>query len=656
MSDVAEDYQPFLVVEVGTAMTRVALIDAVDDTYRLIARSETWSTHRAPIADLTVGILQAVEEIAATTGRELIRNGQLLVPMDTAGNGVREVVVTTSAGGTMPVLVMGLAAAGSVQSARQAARASYTRLLPLFALDEGGNEPPDWLNRQIFRIAQSRPELILVAGGTEGGTPAPLQRLINIVRLVVHHQQPPPVVVFAGNGDAVERARTTLGPETDLRVVDNLRPTAGQVRLEPARAEIRRVYADRHAQTMPGLAQIHKMRVDALDNVATNQGLMIRFLAERFKRNILGVDMGATTASALLHSEHHYSEAIFGGCGTQAGALDLLSAVGADAILRWLPFELDADALENRLLNRRLMSPHAPADLDDLLLDHALLREGLRLVFGAICEERPQARFDLAIAGGAVARAPQPGLAAMTLLDAWELDGSRLPIALDLYLDPFGLLAASGVLARVNVDAAACIIEHDGLNSGALATVVLPYGDLRGEIGVAELTPVGGTTLEVKIQAGTIVRLPLPRGKRGTLRIKPARGVAIGANAPGEMVVSNEAAITGSALGVVIDARPRPLQLPPSFAARQQMLLAHLRTLDALPVVTAYGSDGGTDDAKRLVQENTSSSNPTGIVADEEDDGVPVGMAGQDNDLAALRQEALSTPPPATRGRFSRKA
>ncbi|MBA3945611.1 MAG: glutamate mutase L [Herpetosiphonaceae bacterium] len=649
-ANLPEEYRALLVAEIGSAITRVSLIDEVDETYRLLARSETWSTLYAPVTDALVGIIRAVAAIAETTGRELVRDNRLLIPMDHAGNGVAALVVTTSAGGAMPVLVMGLAADGHLQSAQHAARASYTRLLQPFTVSETTTATGDWLNRRLLSMAQSHPEAIMLAVGRDETKGTALQRLIDIVRLIERQQPAPSPIIFAGDAETDAKVKTALDSAIPLTAVDSLRPTPEHARIEPARALLRKIYTEHHLQDVPWSGGLAQLRVTSISSAAEDQGLMIRFLGERYKRNILALDMGASTATAQLMSAGHYSEAIMGSCGTQRGAIDVLQMAGAESIMRWLPWETDAESLENRLLNRRLASPHAPADLDDLLLDHALLRAGLQVAYQALRSERPEAPIDLIIAGGAVARAPRPGLAALTLLDALQLDGSRMTLALDLYLDSLSLLPASGALARVDAEAAACLAEQDALNSGPLATVIVPHGTLTGQVAEVELTPVGGPTLRAVVAAGTLVRLPLPRGQYGTLSIQPSPQVAIGANPPGAEVVTREAAIAGSALGVIIDARPRGSVPPAEFGERQRELLTHLRALDALPPNSSYVAPeaAGAPTAPTATMPTTVPAKPTS--APQDVDLLPTG----DNALAALRQDLVSTTEP-KRGLFRNK-
>ncbi len=208
-----EAYRSLLVAEVGTALTRVTLVDGVDNTYRLIARAETWSTVAPPSNDLTVGILAAVATIEETTGRQLLRDGNLIIPMNDQGSGVEQIVVSTSAGGVLTVLILGLSAERSARAAQHASRATYSQILNTFALDEAGSAQGDWVNRQIVQLAQRRPDVIVLTGGIEGSAIAPLRRLAEIVRLIEQQHTPPPSVVLAGNSSAVEQVKQVFDSE-----------------------------------------------------------------------------------------------------------------------------------------------------------------------------------------------------------------------------------------------------------------------------------------------------------------------------------------------------------------------------------------------------------------------------------------------------------
>ncbi len=574
-----------LIAEVGTAITKLTLVDLVDDEYRLIARAETSSTLTPPEADLTIAVVRLAGMLEAITGRELVRNGQLLVGPDAPGGGVGGIVVTTSAGGSMRAVVAALAAQQSAREAVNAARGTYARIEHVFSVDAAGEADTQWLGHEVAQLAGAQPEVVVIAGGLEGGAAATLERIGQIVGLVVRRSPTPPLVIYTGNSAAAGVVTAAIGDGVEVRQVENLRPTIGINRLEPTRSILRQMYNEQHLPKIAGYEKLKVWRPGHIGTVAEDQALIVRFLAERFGRNILALDAGATHCVGLIQAEEHFSQAVLANGGLGVGALQLLDTAGAEAIARWLPFELSEADLQNRLLNRLLRPNVPPANLDELLIDHALLREALRGVVDALAQARTNLRYDLVIAGGAVARAPRPGLVALVLLDSLPLEQDSSRFAIDLYVDSLSLLPVAGALAHVDADAAACLMERDGLNNGPLATVVVPQGTITEGSPVieVELKTSQGDVKNVTVEGGQIVRLELPRGQRGTLRIRPAQGVYIGDNAPGAEVLSDEAAIAGSALGIVIDARPRPLVLPQQSEERGHRILAWLKALDALP-------------------------------------------------------------------------
>jgi hypothetical protein len=584
----AEHSFAILIAEVGTAITQLTLVDLVDDVFRLIARAETWSTVRAPDANLATAVLELAATLETITGRELVRDGQLLVG-GADGAGVRQLIVTTSAAGTLPVAVAALGKEQSARDATHAVRGVYTSIEHVLALDEAGVSDQGWLGREVARLAATKPAVILIAGGFDGGSPSGIERIGKVVGLLLRGREKTPHVIYAGNAAAVERARAAIGGDIPIHIVENLRPAPSRSHLEPARAALRDYYNEHYTGRVPGYAVLQGWGAGRIGTVAEDQALVVRFLAERFGRNVLALDIGATHGCYYLQSEGHFSQVVLANHGASAGSVRLLDAVGPAAIARWLPFDLAENEIRNVLLNRRLR-PNIPAvDFRELLLEYALLREALGGALAALVETRASICFDLVIARGMLARAPQPGLAALALLDSLPLEREENHYAVDLYLDRLSLLPVAGALARVDADAAACLIEHDVLNNSPLATVVVPHGpiELGQHVLQAELTTTEGKTRQIEVTGGEIVRVDLPRGQCGTLRIRPAEGISIGDNTPGAEVVSDEEAIAGSRLGVIVDARPRPLVLPEESEDRVRLLWRWLKALDALPPESA---------------------------------------------------------------------
>ncbi|NJM05204.1 hypothetical protein HC891_01685 [Candidatus Gracilibacteria bacterium] len=77
-----------LIAEIGSLITRVTLVDSVDGECRLVGRAETFSSVEPPYHNAFFAVLEAAAQLAEATGRQLLREGQLLIPQTEERDGV----------------------------------------------------------------------------------------------------------------------------------------------------------------------------------------------------------------------------------------------------------------------------------------------------------------------------------------------------------------------------------------------------------------------------------------------------------------------------------------------------------------------------------------------------------------------------------------
>ncbi|MFD3164627.1 glutamate mutase L [Herpetosiphon sp. NSE202] len=570
------DPAALLVVDIGTLFTHVALLELVAGEYRLLGRAQALSTLEPPIADAWQGILTAIREIEQLTFRAIAHVDGLMTPHRPDGSGVDGMVVSTSAAGTLPIVLAAISNDTTGASLRRVARSSYTTVLDMVTLDEYGDpdlaEGESWIDYQLANLVRLPAATVLMAGGIDGGNSAPLERLAHmlgftVLRLEQINSREFAHVIFAGNTAAypgIEDALSTIAPIT---ATSNVLPAIGVEQLMPARLELIRSYNDRVLPKLPSFNRMRAMSSDFVRSTSDGFGPLVRFIAKHHGRNTLIVDIGAMTSAGYASDGTQLHITVETNCGTAYGIAGLVDQAGPSNITRWLPFEMSDSALREHMLNRLIRPQIVPIDRESLLIEQALVREALRVVSNDLFDEQPQLASDLIIAtGGPLAHTIHPAQALLSLVDG--LDFGRLQqyrdrslLISDIYLDRDGLLALAGATAWKYPDASFCLLEQDILRNGALASYLLinsslRLGDLVAEV---ELVPVSGAPIIIQIHHGEIRRLPLAHGKRATLRLRPTKQVQIGANLPGEVVETALAAITGSTLGLVIDARPRPL-------------------------------------------------------------------------------------------------
>jgi hypothetical protein len=594
------DLGAVLIAEVGSLTTRVTLVDTVEGETRLIAQAEAPTSSEPPYEDVLIGVLEATVHVAEISGRQLLREGRLFKPQNNERDGINHLIVTTSAAGNLEVIIAAIARDVSAHSAQRAARSTYTNILQVVTLDDAAMNPElqrttSWVERQVQTMLDLRPDAVLMAGGLEGGAREVLCRLARVVAFALAHmpdaegQQRRTTmrpVIYAGNSDAQDCVQQAIGQRAELSIVENIRPTLEEEYPETVRRAMAGLYERLILPQLPGINTLKELCSIPVTTVCKSEGIVARFLAERYERHMLSIQIGSTSSSAMCASPGNFTPAILGVCGTGYGLMAVVRERGLPAISRWLPFAMSEQDLMHWLLNKQVRPHIIPSSREDVLIEQAVAHEALGMVLEALKDEAPAMQYDMVIAGGGVlAHAPHPGLAALTILDVLQPRCEESDGIIELRLDVFGLMAACGALANMDADSALTLFERDVLRNVPLASCVVPLGESKaGEAVIeAEIVSRQGGTRHVQVRQGEIARLPLPQGTVGQLKLRPAAGVRVGQNEPGAETISDIGAIRGSALGIVIDARGRPLRLPQDSQQRMAQIQKWLAALEAEP-------------------------------------------------------------------------
>jgi len=314
----------------------------------------------------------------------------------------------------------------------------------------------------------------------------------------------------------------------------------------------------------------------------------------------LGVGLGGATTNVYSIYEGRFVRSVSANLGMSYSICNVLKESSIDNIRRWIPFEISDQELENRLYNKMIRPTTIPQTLEELIVEHAVAREALRLglehhktiatrLKGVKVVDRDLAdlRYEveetyikmmnfhiIAGTGGLLSHAPRRAQSFMILTDAFQPEGVT-----KLFQDSVFMMPHLGVLSTVYKDAAWNIFDKDCLVR--LGTIIAPSGSAKeGEpvLDVALEVP-DGNDVEVKMNFGEIKRIPLPEGKEARAVLSPRRGFDVGSG-PGK---PSKEAIIGGSVGVVIDARGRPFLLPEEKEVRQKKLVEWIGSLNLYP-------------------------------------------------------------------------
>ncbi|MFN3337989.1 MAG: hypothetical protein ACK42I_10885, partial [Thermomicrobium sp.] len=253
-----------------------------------------------------------------------------------------------------------------------------------------------------------------------------------------------------------------------------------------------------------------------------------------------------------------------------------LAELGSESVLQWLPWSLSDDELLDWLANR-VLSPY-PVILNerDQFLAAAFVRALLRAVAGEIEQRDVREDITLIALGPWFATLP-PALAVLCALDGIEpVPASGL---VSIALDEADLLAAGGAIAEFYPGYAAGVLERDALLPLAHA-LVLTGDSVEGAIAVRGELRTGEIVQRFSVPWGSVHVLPFSPGTFAELSVEPEAGVRIGGlEAGAALQFTGDAALGWARLGVVIDARGRPLRLPSDPVARMRRLRSWLADL-----------------------------------------------------------------------------
>jgi hypothetical protein len=570
-----------LVVDVGELTTRALLFDVVDGRYRFLAAGSAHTTLSAPYYDLSEGVRLAMDDLQEITGRVILGSDErLIIPTLASGSGVDSFAAILSAGAPLDVVVVGLLEDLSVESARRLAATTYTRVAKTFSLND--RLKPE---ARIDAIMQLRPDAILIAGGTDHGASRSVMRLAEIIGLAcrLFPEGHVPEVLYAGNQALGEQIKAALDLPA-LHIAPNVRPTVENEQIPAAQVKLTEIFRRLRVRQMAGVNNLNTWAAGHLLPSATAFGRVIQFLSEYYDptKGVLGLEVGESATTAAASFAGKLSLGVYPELGLSHALANLLEQTSLTEIGRWLPMDVSADTLRDAIHNKCLLPATLPITVEDLAIEQALMREVIRLTLRRVGKGFPSGVkgskdgllpwFEPIIAAGNwLTRLPSAGQRLLTLLDAIQPTGVTT-----LVLDQNNLTASLGAAATLNPVLTVQVLESS--NYLNLGTVISPVADARPGAPILRVRVQyeNGEETAIDVKQGTLEMIRLPLGQAAQLQLQPFHRAEVGMGGAGR---GGKVRVVGGTLGVVIDARGRPLALPSDPARRRELMKKWLWSL-----------------------------------------------------------------------------
>ena len=596
----ADDMEYILVTDVGSTTTKSRLFMRREGEWRYLLSGESPTTVEAPFENVCMGVQNAVQEIEDLTGLEILSEEGRIIKPHSGKRGIDFYCTTSSAGGGLQMMVAGVIKTMTAESANRAALGAVFIVMDLIAVDDGRAD-----YQKINRIRNLRPDMILLAGGTDGGAQTLVMEIAEIIaasdpkaRLGADYELP---LVYAGNKSVRPAINKLMDEKYKLSVVDNLRPVLEVENTEPARMAIHELCTEHVMSHAPGYLEL--MTWTDLDILPTRagEGMAMQLIASVEKQNVLGVGLGGATTNVYSIFNERFVRSVSANLGMSYSICNVMKEVGIDNIMRWIPFEIQTGELVDMLRNKMIRPTTIPQTLRSMIVEHAVAREALRLglqhhktiatrlkgakrkirMVGEIMEYRLRETYIemmkiniIAGTGGLLSHAPLRVQSMLILIDAFQPEGVT-----KIYQDSVFMMPHLGVLSTAYPKIAWNIFDKDCLVR--LGTVLSPAGTMNeGEVAIdVSIELPDGKTFEKEVNFYDIIKIPLKEKETAKIILNPRHDLDFG-EGPGKTL---ETVVEGGVVGIVIDTRGRPLVLPEEADERRKTLLRWYTSLEVYP-------------------------------------------------------------------------
>jgi len=555
----------YLSLDIGKSQTQAWLFAQKDGTWAVQSTASVPSAIEGDGDQFRKSIQKLLSQIEQSHEVHLLDDRGQITNIRRLDGAPASIGLSMSAGKPLRTALIGLSEAYSIAPLRRLVSLFNCEVVLEVNLQENLNA-----TTQLDRLLTSDVELYVIGGGANGGAQKALKTVIDNLRLVYHliPRAIRPQIVYCGNQELAEYAQSEIEAGLDMQLASNIQTNPGQEDLSLVWKAMLKAFERLRLQQIPGLAEVvTNLRTHVIPS-DFSAGRMVRFL-ERSSGNGKGVLMlrvDADTVSVIAARD----QKLDGLCHRLDVNDEVLTAAKALSIQI-----TDMNSFAAYIYNRALFPEYTPATLEDLGIEHAWARVRIREALAALQELDPDfgynpslglvRAYEPIILSGSEMRLALPHQGLMLALDG------ILPHGITTILqDEQSLLTALGSLAPYDPMLAVQVLDNQVFTN--LATIIsvgtqTSEGQkvLQIEVNEGEQMP----RLYHKIQAGDLKRIETLVNSKTELYLSPQDDSDVGMGLPG---LGGWVTVLDSKVGVVVDARGRPLNLPVDEIARAEKL------------------------------------------------------------------------------------
>ncbi len=450
-----------LLIDFGSTYTKVTAVDL--DTEELLGTASSFTTI---FTDVGEGLANALAKLEEKTGK-----------LEFA-----ERYACSSAAGGLRMITSGLVPELTAEAAKQASLGAGAKVIGVYSYE--------LTRRDVAKIVEKKPDMILLTGGTDGGNS---ECILNNAKKLSQVEPICPIVI-AGNRNCADDCEELLeGWET--HVCENVMPKFNQLNIEPAQHEIRQIFLNRIVQAK-GLSKASELISGIMMPTPAAMMEAMTLLAEGTKTEpgigeLVAVDLGGATtdiysiadgaptgANTIVKGlmEPYTKRTVEGDIGMRYSIWGIVDAAGIDRISELSGIEADKAKEMIRFLSENTETVPQNEEwerldfaLASMAVETAVARHAgtIERVFTPMGEAFSQAGKDLTqvrrviVTGGAIIHTKRTREIAAHALQKPNQPGSLRPIDAKFYVDRSYILASMGLLGQHYPDAALRIMKRE---------------------------------------------------------------------------------------------------------------------------------------------------------------------------------------------------
>lgn len=262
-----------LLIDFGSTYTKITAVDLEKEV--IVGTASSFTTINT---DINEGLHRAIETLEKQTGK---------LKYD-------EYLACSSAAGGLKMIASGLVPGVTTTAAKEACLGAGAKVIKVYSFE--------MTEEDIEEIEKIKPEIFLLAGGTNGGDKKCI--LHNAKMLSTCKVEFP--IIIGGNNEVSNKCKKIL-KDKETYIVENVMPTFGELNIEPAQNKIRKVFLQRIIYAK-GITKTSELISEII--MPTPSALMnaIKLLADGYENEngigeLMAIDLGGATTDVYSVGE-----------------------------------------------------------------------------------------------------------------------------------------------------------------------------------------------------------------------------------------------------------------------------------------------------------------------------------------------------------------